>query len=88
MENWDTPALVRSVVVLMYLLLMWSCLARRDSTAWVLSCALAESGQWETIACLEASNCCCLRTWSCVWADLWSMVSSLPVCWSTRFFRV
>ena len=64
MLNWDKPVLVRRVVVLAYLPWIEACLHTMDSTACVRSWAEAESGQLETMACLETSNCCCRLIWS------------------------
>ena len=82
--NWDHPCFVRKVLVLAYFPFRLSWRLASCSTACVRSAGPAESGQLETMACLDASSCCCFCTWSFVCADLWSIVLSLPPCVWTK----
>ena len=69
--------------MLTYLPLRLSCLFTNCSTARMRSGGPAVSGQLDTMACLDASNCCCFWTWSRVCADRWSSVLIRPPCLST-----
>ena len=73
--------------MLAYLPLRLACLSTICSTACMRSGGPAVSGQLVTMACLDASNCCCFWTWSRVCADRWSSVLIRPPCICTRFFK-